>query len=182
MSMKLWVIESPAGEGQGEGEGGLQLPGTRRFAWHVALFSFAGSSRLHRQFANALVCGSFLPPHPRCLSPRRGRTEHGAFANPERLDSSQRGMQCSLSLRAFYYPQTIFDVCTCTSTGCVFYRWMLQLVASARSTPSAPDQWAVHEFGRCQMSDQRLTKRLASPTWRIGPTVQLFSRRNGLIF
>ena len=38
---------------------------------------------------------------------------------------------------------------------------MLQLVASARSTPSAPDQWAVHEFGRCQMSDQRLTKRLA---------------------
>jgi len=38
---------------------------------------------------------------------------------------------------------------------------MLQLVASARSTPSAPDQWAVHEFGRCPMSDQRLTKRLA---------------------
>src|SRR6266446_3515652 len=68
---------------------------------------------------------------------------------------------CSLSLRAFYYPQMIFDVCTCTSTGCVFYRWMLQLVASARSTQSAPDQWAVHEFGRCQMSDQRLTKRLA---------------------
>src|SRR6266436_2329268 len=71
MSMKLWVIESPAGEGQGEGEGGLQLPGTRRFAWHVALFSFAGSSRLHRQFASALVCGSFLPPHPSPLPEER---------------------------------------------------------------------------------------------------------------
>src|SRR6266704_6376059 len=84
-----------------------------------------------RAVASALVFRALVPPHP------------------------------ALSLRAFYYPQMIFDVCTCTSTSCVFYRWMLQLVASARSTQSAPDQWAVHEFGRCQMSDQRLTKRLA---------------------
>jgi hypothetical protein len=61
----------PAGEGKGEGEGGLQLSGTRRLAWRGALFSFAQSSRLHRQFASALVCGALLPPHPGPLPEER---------------------------------------------------------------------------------------------------------------
>src|SRR5712692_8106490 len=33
------------------------------------------------------------------LSPRRGGIVRCAFANPERLDSAQRGMRCPLSLR-----------------------------------------------------------------------------------
>src|SRR6266568_9388861 len=51
------VFPLPAGEGQGEGEGGLQLPGSWRFAWRGALYPFAQSSRVHRQFAGALACG-----------------------------------------------------------------------------------------------------------------------------
>src|SRR5713101_2309326 len=51
-------------EGQGEGEGGLQLPGVRRFGSRGPLLSFAQCNRLHRQFAAALGCGGFLPPHP----------------------------------------------------------------------------------------------------------------------
>ncbi len=61
----------PAGEGQGEGEGGLQLSATRRLAWRGALFSLAQNSQLHRQFASALVCGAFLPPHPGPLPEER---------------------------------------------------------------------------------------------------------------
>src|SRR6266567_3381228 len=72
MSMKLWVIESPQGEGQGEGEGRLQLSGTWRFAWRRASFSFLQSSRIYRQFAGALVCGGFLPPHPSPLPEEMG--------------------------------------------------------------------------------------------------------------
>ncbi len=40
----------------------------------------------------------FFPLTP-ALSPRRGRIARRAFDNPVRLDSSQRGMRCSLSLR-----------------------------------------------------------------------------------
>jgi hypothetical protein len=40
-----------------------------------------------------------LFPLTPALSPRRGRTVRCAFANPERLDSSQREMRCFLSLR-----------------------------------------------------------------------------------
>src|SRR6266849_3556641 len=40
----------------------------------------------------------FFPLTP-ALSPRRGRIVRRAFANPERLDSSQCGMRCSLALR-----------------------------------------------------------------------------------
>src|SRR6266849_6002524 len=69
MSMKMWVRQSP--EGEGEGEGRLQLSGNGRFAWRGALFSFAQSSRVHRQFASALVCGAFLPPHPSPLPEER---------------------------------------------------------------------------------------------------------------
>ncbi len=42
---------------------------------------------------------SVSSPSPR-LSPRRGRTVRCAFDNPVRLESSPRGMGCSLSLRA----------------------------------------------------------------------------------
>ncbi len=38
-------------------------------------------------------------PSPRPSPPGRGRIVRRAFANPERLDFSQRGMRCSLSLR-----------------------------------------------------------------------------------
>jgi len=55
---------SGSAQRQGEGDGGWQLSGTWRFAWDGVLFSFAQSGRLHRQFAGALVCGAFLPPHP----------------------------------------------------------------------------------------------------------------------
>jgi hypothetical protein len=61
----------PAGEGQGEGESGLQRSGTWRFAWRGTLFSFAQSSRDRRQFAGARVCGAFLPPHPSPLPEER---------------------------------------------------------------------------------------------------------------
>ena len=61
----------PAGEGQGEGESGLQLSGTWGFAWRGALFCFAQSSGVDRQFADTLVCGAFLPPHPRPLPEER---------------------------------------------------------------------------------------------------------------
>jgi hypothetical protein len=57
--------------GKGDGEGGLQLSGTQRIAWRGALFSFAQNSQLHRQFANALVCGALLPPHPGPLPEER---------------------------------------------------------------------------------------------------------------
>src|SRR6266852_5375469 len=76
----------PEGEGQGEGELGWQLSGTRRFAWRGALFSFAQRSRLHRQFASALVCGAFLPPHPNPLPEERGnRTPHFRQTRAPRL-------------------------------------------------------------------------------------------------
>src|SRR5260370_10684592 len=43
---------------------------------------------------------SIVPsPSPRPLPHRSGRIARRAFANPERLDSSPRGMRCSLSLR-----------------------------------------------------------------------------------
>src|SRR5260370_40339530 len=61
----------PAGEGQGEGEGGLQRSWTWGLAWRGALFSIAQSSRLHRQFAGALVCGACLSPHPGPLPEER---------------------------------------------------------------------------------------------------------------
>src|SRR5207245_1198136 len=57
--------------GQGEGEGDWHLSGAWRFTWRGALFSFAQSSPLHRQFASALVCGGFLPPHPSPLPEER---------------------------------------------------------------------------------------------------------------
>src|SRR6266568_5259734 len=37
--------------------------------------------------------------HPRLSAQRRGKIARHAFANPERLESSQRGMRRSLSLR-----------------------------------------------------------------------------------
>src|SRR5207245_11387981 len=93
------VCALPEGEGQGEGEGRLQLSGTRRFAWRGALFSFAERSRLHRQFASALVCGAFLPPHPSPLpEERENRTlrfrQSGA---PRLVAAGGEGEPCALS-------------------------------------------------------------------------------------
>src|SRR5260221_8435163 len=42
---------------------------------------------------------SVTPPSPLPSPLGRGRISRRAFANPERLDSSQRGMRCSLYLR-----------------------------------------------------------------------------------
>src|SRR5207245_2215453 len=48
--------------------------------------------------------GGRFSPSPRPSPLGRGRIVDRACANPERLDLSQRGMRCSLSLGAFYYP------------------------------------------------------------------------------
>ncbi len=76
----------PAGEGQGEGDGGSQLSATWRFAWRGALCSSSQSGRLHRQSADALVCGAFLPPHPSPLpAERENRTIHCRQSGVPRL-------------------------------------------------------------------------------------------------
>ena len=51
-----------------------------------------------RAVASAVVFRAFLPPHP-ALSLEERENGPPRFANPERLDSSQRGMRFSLSLR-----------------------------------------------------------------------------------
>src|SRR2546427_2023110 len=68
------------------------LPGVERCFPSLRVVVFIGSSQAGR-FAER-----FFPLTP-TLSPRRGRTLRCAFANPERLDSSPRGMRCSLRER-----------------------------------------------------------------------------------
>jgi hypothetical protein len=68
------------------------LPGVERCFPSLGVVVFIGSSQAGR-FAERFL------PHTPALSPRRGRTVRGAFANPERLDSSPRGMRCSLRER-----------------------------------------------------------------------------------
>ncbi len=68
------------------------LPGVERCFLSFRVVDFIGSSQA-RWFAEC-----FFPLTP-ALSPRRGRTVRGAFASPDRLDSLQRGMRGSLSLR-----------------------------------------------------------------------------------
>src|SRR5438445_5814563 len=68
------------------------LPGVEFCFPSLRVVDFIGSSQA-RWFAER-----FFPLTP-ALSPRRGRTERCAFSNPERVDSSPRGMRCSLSLR-----------------------------------------------------------------------------------
>jgi len=58
------VLPLPGGEGRGEGEGGLQLSGTRRFAWHGALFSFAHKPAVIRQ----RMLGALLQCPPNCVT------------------------------------------------------------------------------------------------------------------
>src|SRR5437899_12923141 len=70
------------------------LPGMEFCFPSLRVVGFIDSSQA-RWFAEGFFP---LVPTP-ALSPRRGRTVRGAFANPERLDSSPRGMRCSLSLR-----------------------------------------------------------------------------------
>src|SRR5712691_1328684 len=83
-------IPSPCGRGQGEGDGGLQLLGTWGFAWRGALFSFAWSSRPHRQFAGAPICGAFLPPHPSPLpEERENRTRRFRQSGTPRLGATR---------------------------------------------------------------------------------------------
>jgi hypothetical protein len=86
------VFPLPEGEGEGEGEGRLQQSGTRRLAWRGALFSFVESGRLHRQFASALICRAFLPPHPSPLPEER----------EERLARSNRAAPHSRLLRGTF--------------------------------------------------------------------------------
>src|SRR2546426_2875903 len=68
------------------------LPGVELCFPSRSVVHFIGSSQA-RWFAER-----FFPLTP-ALSLRRGRTVRRAFANPERLDSSQGGMRYSLSLR-----------------------------------------------------------------------------------
>src|SRR6266849_415014 len=68
------------------------LPGAERCFPSLRVVDLIGSSQA-RRFAER-----FFPLTP-ALSPRRGRTVRGAFANPERLDSAPRGMRCSLRVR-----------------------------------------------------------------------------------
>src|SRR5438445_9728428 len=67
------------------------LPGMEFCFPSLRVVGFIGSSQA-RWFAEGFFP---LVPTP-ALSPRRGRTVRGAFANPERLDSAPRGMPCSL--------------------------------------------------------------------------------------
>jgi len=71
-------------------QGLIALPGVE--LCNPSLIDFIGSSQA-RWFAER-----FFPLTP-ALSPRRGRIVRCAFADPERLDSSPRGMRCSLSRR-----------------------------------------------------------------------------------
>src|SRR5438876_4557365 len=83
----------PQGEGQGEGKVGLQLSGTRRIGWRETFLSFAQSSRVHRQFAGALVCGAFLPPHPAPLpEERENRTLRFRQSRAPRLVVARRAV------------------------------------------------------------------------------------------
>ncbi len=65
------------------------LPGAEPCFASLRVVELIGSSQT-RWFA-----GRFFPLTP-ALSPRRGRTVRCAVANPERLDSSPRGIRCSL--------------------------------------------------------------------------------------
>ncbi len=82
------VRGTAAGNSQGLGA----LPGVELCFPSLRVVDLIGSSQA-RWFV-----GRFFPLTP-ALSPRRGRTVRCAFANPARLDSSRRGMRCSLSLR-----------------------------------------------------------------------------------
>src|SRR5713226_6825227 len=92
------AVPSPRGRARVRGKAvcncqGLgALPGVELCFPSLSVVDFIGSSQA-RWFARR-----FFPLTP-ALSPRRGRTVRRAFANPERFDSSQRGMRCSLSLR-----------------------------------------------------------------------------------
>jgi hypothetical protein len=68
------------------------LPGAEFCSPSLRVIDFIGSLQA-RCFAER-----FFPLTP-ALSPRRGRTVRCAFANSERLDSSPRGMRCSLRER-----------------------------------------------------------------------------------
>src|SRR6266571_6587861 len=68
------------------------LPGVERCFPSLRVVDFIGSSQA------GWFAERFFPLTP-ALSPRRGRTVRCALANPERLDSSPRGMRSSLSLR-----------------------------------------------------------------------------------
>src|SRR5258708_28427036 len=65
------------------------LPGVALCFPSLRVAGFIGGSQA-RWFAER-----FFPLTP-ALSPRRGRTVRRAFANPERLNSSPRGVRCSL--------------------------------------------------------------------------------------
>src|SRR6266849_2162654 len=68
------------------------LPGVEFCFPSLRVVGFIGTSQA-RCYAER-----FFPLTP-TLSPRRGRTVRCAFANPERLDSSPRGMRCYLRER-----------------------------------------------------------------------------------
>ena len=68
------------------------LPGVERCFPSLRVVGFIGTSQA------GWFAERFFPLTP-ALSPRRGRTVRCAFANPERLDSSPRGMRCYLRER-----------------------------------------------------------------------------------
>src|SRR6266851_4529967 len=85
---RAWVRGKAPWKCQGLGA----LPGVELcFPW-LRVVDFIGSSQA------GWFAERFFPLTP-ALSRRRGRTVRRVVADPERLDSSHRGMQCSLSLR-----------------------------------------------------------------------------------
>jgi len=68
------------------------LPGVERCFPSLRVVDFIGSSQA------GWFAERFFPLTP-ALSPRRGRTVRCALANPERLESSPRGMRCYLRER-----------------------------------------------------------------------------------
>ena len=101
------VFPLPGGEGRGEGEGGLRLSGTRRFAWRGALFSFAHRPAVIRQGMR----GALLQRPPNCVT-------DGVFFAP------QAGVPESKHLDATRFQQRIaFDI-----PGLLLRRAMLEPV------------------------------------------------------
>ncbi len=100
-------MSSLSGEGRGEGEGGLQLSGTRRFAWRGALFSFAHRPAVIRQ----RMRGALLQRPPNSVT-------DGVFFAP------QAGVPESKHLDAACFQQRIaFDI-----PGLLLRRAMLEPV------------------------------------------------------